>query len=717
MLIGVPRELLESENRVAATPKTVQQILKLGFDVIVEHDAGFKASFEDQAFIDAGAKIGSSSEVWHSDVIFKVNPPTDAEIDQMKEGATLVSFIWRAQNPDLMKKLTSKKINVLAMDSVPRISRAQALDALSSMANISGYRAVIEAAHEFGSFFTGQITAAGKVPPAKVLVIGAGVAGLAAIGAANSLGAIVRAFDSRPEVKEQVQSMGASFLEIDFKEEGGSGDGYAKVMSEEFNRRAMELYAEQAKEVDIIITTAAIPGKPAPRLITKEMVDSMKPGSVVVDLAAATGGNCAYTEAGKVVTTENQVKIIGYTDFPSRLPTQSSQLYGTNLVNLLKLLCKEKDGKINIDFDDVVLRGVTVVRDGEEIPPAKVLVIGAGVAGLAAIGAANSLGAIVRAFDSRPEVKEQVQSMGASFLEIDFKEEGGSGDGYAKVMSEEFNRRAMELYAEQAKEVDIIITTAAIPGKPAPRLITKEMVDSMKPGSVVVDLAAATGGNCAYTEAGKVVTTENQVKIIGYTDFPSRLPTQSSQLYGTNLVNLLKLLCKEKDGNINIDFDDVVLRGVTVVRDGEEIPPAQIQVSAQPKQEAKAAQSAVKKEEEKPADPRIKYGVMAGVGVLFLWLASVAPAAFLSHFTVFVLACVVGYYVVWNVSHALHTPLMAVTNAISGIIIVGALLQIRQPTGNFFIDALAFVAILVASINIFGGFRVTQRMLAMFRKG
>ena len=512
MLIGVPRELLENESRVAATPKTVQQILKLGFDVIVEHDAGFKASFEDQAFLEAGAKIGTSAEIWQSDIIFKVNAPTDEEIAQMKEGATLVSFIWRMQNPELMKKLTAKKINVLAMDAVPRISRAQALDALSSMANISGYRAVIEAAHEFGSFFTGQITAAGKVPPAKVLVIGAGVAGLAAIGAANSLGAIVRAFDSRPEVKEQVQSMGASFLEIDFKEEGGSGDGYAKVMSEEFNRRAMELYAEQAKEVDIIITTAAIPGKPAPRLITKEMVDSMKPGSVIVDLAAATGGNCEYTQAGKVVTTENQVKVIGYTDFPSRLPTQSSQLYGTNLVNLLKLLCKEKDG------------------------------------------------------------------------------------------------------------------------------------------------------------------------------------------------------------NINIDFEDVVLRGVTVVRDGEEIPPAQIQVSAQPKQETKATLVAEKKES-KPTDPRVKYGVMAGVGVLFLWLASVAPAAFLSHFTVFVLACVVGYYVVWNVSHALHTPLMAVTNAISGIIIVGALLQIRQPTGNLFIDALAFVAILVASINIFGGFRVTQRMLAMFRKG
>ena len=512
MLIGVPRELLENESRVAATPKTVQQILKLGFDVIVEHDAGFKASFEDQAFLEAGAKIGTSAEIWQSDIIFKVNAPTDEEIAQMKEGATLVSFIWRMQNSELMKKLTAKKINVLAMDAVPRISRAQALDALSSMANISGYRAVIEAAHEFGSFFTGQITAAGKVPPAKVLVIGAGVAGLAAIGAANSLGAIVRAFDSRPEVKEQVQSMGASFLEIDFKEEGGSGDGYAKVMSEEFNRRAMELYAEQAKEVDIIITTAAIPGKPAPRLITKEMVDSMKPGSVIVDLAAATGGNCEYTQAGKVVTTENQVKVIGYTDFPSRLPTQSSQLYGTNLVNLLKLLCKEKDGKINIDFEDVVLRGVTVVRDGEEIPP------------------------------------------------------------------------------------------------------------------------------------------------------------------------------------------------------------AQIQVSAQPKQETKATPVAEKKES-KPTDPRMKYGVMAGVGVLFLWLASVAPAAFLSHFTVFVLACVVGYYVVWNVSHALHTPLMAVTNAISGIIIVGALLQIRQATGNLFIDALAFVAILVASINIFGGFRVTQRMLAMFRKG
>ncbi len=511
MLIGVPRERLDNESRVAATPKTVQQILKLGFDVIVEHDAGFKASFEDQAFVAAGAKVGDAAQVWQADIIFKVNAPTDDEIALIKEGATLVSFIWPAQNPQLMEKLSAKKINVLAMDAVPRISRAQALDALSSMANIAGYRAVVEAAHEFGSFFTGQITAAGKVPPAKVLVIGAGVAGLAAIGAANSLGAIVRAFDSRPEVKEQVESMGASFLEIDFKEEGGSGDGYAKVMSEEFNRRALALYAEQAKEVDIIITTALIPGRPAPRLITKEMVESMKPGSVIVDLAAATGGNCELSKAGEVVVTDNQVKIIGYTDLPSRLPTQSSQLYGTNLVNLLKLLCKNKDGQIDINFDDVVLRGVTVIRDGEVTWPA---------------------------------------------------------------------------------------------------------------------------------------------------------------------------------------------------------PP--IQVSAQPQQQAKAA-SAVKKEEEKPTDPRKKYGIMAAVGVLFLWLTSIAPAAFLSHFTVFVLACVVGYYVVWNVSHALHTPLMAVTNAISGIIIVGALLQISL--GHFFISVLAFIAILVASINIFGGFRVTQRMLSMFRKG
>ncbi|MCX9542759.1 Re/Si-specific NAD(P)(+) transhydrogenase subunit alpha, partial [Vibrio cholerae] len=425
--------------------------------------------------------------------------------------ATLVSFIWPAQNPALMEKLSSKNINVLAMDAVPRISRAQALDALSSMANIAGYRAVVEAAHEFGRFFTGQITAAGKVPPAKVFVAGAGVAGLAAIGAAGSLGAIVRAFDVRPEVKEQVQSMGAEFLEVNFQETAGSGDGYAKEMSDEFNRKAAELYAAQAKDVDIIITTALIPGKPAPKLITKEMVDSMKAGSVIVDLAAANGGNCEYTVKDQVITTDNGVKVIGYTDMVGRLPTQSSQLYATNLVNLLKLLCKEKDGNININFEDVVLRGVTVVKAGEITWPA---------------------------------------------------------------------------------------------------------------------------------------------------------------------------------------------------------PP--IQVSAQPQQKAKVQPTKAQKKEPEPTSPVKKLvGLAVGVG-LFAWVASVAPAAFLGHFTVFVLACVVGYYVVWNVTHALHTPLMSVTNAISGIIVVGALLQIGQGSG--IVTFLAFIAVLIASINIFGGFTVTKRMLEMFRK-
>ncbi|AIS57138.1 Re/Si-specific NAD(P)(+) transhydrogenase subunit alpha [Vibrio coralliilyticus] len=510
MQIGVPKEILAGETRVAASPKSVEQLLKLGFDVNVESSAGELASFDDSSFQSSGASIVTKEEVWQSDLILKVNAPSDDEIALIKEGATLVSFIWPAQNPELMEKLSSNNINVMAMDSVPRISRAQALDALSSMANIAGYRAVVEAAHEFGRFFTGQITAAGKVPPAKVLVAGAGVAGLAAIGAAGSLGAIVRAFDVRPEVKEQVQSMGAEFLEVDFKEDSGAGDGYAKEMSDEFNKKAEELYAEQAKDVDIIITTALIPGRPAPKLITKEMVDSMKAGSVVVDLAAANGGNCEYTQADKVITTANGVKIVGYTDMVGRLPTQSSQLYATNLVNLLKLLCKEKDGNIDIDFEDVVLRGVTVVKEGEVTWPA---------------------------------------------------------------------------------------------------------------------------------------------------------------------------------------------------------PP--IKVSAQPEQKPAEPVKAEEKVEE-PVSPVKKLAALAvGVGA-FAWIASVAPAAFLSHFTVFVLACVVGYYVVWNVTHALHTPLMSVTNAISGIIVVGALLQIGQ--GNGVVSLLAFIAVLIASINIFGGFTVTKRMLEMFRK-
>ncbi|ATY02788.1 Re/Si-specific NAD(P)(+) transhydrogenase subunit alpha [Klebsiella aerogenes] len=507
MRIGIPKESLAQETRAAATPKTVEQLLKLGFSVAVESGAGKLASFDDEAFEQAGAEIVSADNVWHSDVILKVNAPNDAEIAKLNPGTTLVSFIWPAQNPDLMEKLAARGINVMAMDSVPRISRAQSLDALSSMANIAGYRAIVEAAHEFGRFFTGQITAAGKVPPAKVMVIGAGVAGLAAIGAANSLGAIVRAFDTRPEVKEQVQSMGAEFLELDFKEEAGSGDGYAKVMSEAFIKAEMALFAAQAKDVDIIVTTALIPGKPAPKLITREMVDAMKSGSVVVDLASQNGGNCEYTVPGEVVTTANGVKIIGYTDLPGRLPTQSSQLYGTNLVNLLKLLCKEKDGNITIDFDDVVVRGVTVVREGEITWPA---------------------------------------------------------------------------------------------------------------------------------------------------------------------------------------------------------PP--IQVSAQP-QAAKTVEAP--KEEAKPASPWRKYALMALAIILFGWLANVAPKEFLGHFTVFALSCVVGYYVVWNVSHALHTPLMSVTNAISGIIVVGALLQIGH---GGWVSFLSFIAVLIASINIFGGFTVTQRMLKMFRK-
>ncbi len=508
MRIGVPKERWPQETRVAATPKTVEQLLKLGFSVAVESGAGKLASFEDEAFTQAGAEIVDGDNVWHADVILKVNAPLEEEIALLNPGTTLISFIWPAQNPELMEKLAARSINVMAMDSVPRISRAQSLDALSSMANIAGYRAIVEAAHEFGRFFTGQITAAGKVPPAKVMVIGAGVAGLAAIGAANSLGAIVRAFDTRPEVKEQVQSMGAEFLELDFKEEAGSGDGYAKVMSDAFIKAEMALFAAQAKEVDIIVTTALIPGKPAPKLITREMVDSMTPGSVIVDLAAQNGGNCEYTVANQVVTTAGGVKVIGYTDLPGRLPTQSSQLYGTNLLNLLKLLCKEKDGSITIDFEDVVVRGVTVVREGEVTWPA---------------------------------------------------------------------------------------------------------------------------------------------------------------------------------------------------------PP--ITVSAQPQAAAKTVEAP--KEPEKPVSPWRKYALIALAIILFGWLANVAPKEFLGHFTVFALSCVVGYYVVWNVSHALHTPLMSVTNAISGIIVVGALLQIGD---GGWVSFLSFIAVLIASINIFGGFTVTQRMLKMFRK-
>ncbi|HLB31286.1 MAG TPA: Re/Si-specific NAD(P)(+) transhydrogenase subunit alpha, partial [Gammaproteobacteria bacterium] len=365
MKIGVPREVFPGEHRVATTPEAAEKLIKLGFTVAIESGAGVKAKFSDAAYAAAGVEILNDSRiVWQdADIILKVRAPDSGEVDLLREGQTLISFLWPAQNKDLLDRLAVKKVNILAMDCVPRISRAQKMDALSSMANIAGYRAVIEAAQHFGRFFTGQITAAGKIPPAKVLVIGAGVAGLAAIGAAKGMGAIVRAFDTRPEVKEQVESMDADFLLLNFQEDGSGTGGYAKVMSKEFIEAEMALFAEQAKEVDIIITTALIPGKPAPELITEDMVKSMKDGSVIVDLAAEQGGNCKLTERDTVVV-KHGVSIIGYTDLPSRLSTQSSQLYATNLRHLLTDMCPGKDGKLIINMEDEAIRGATVINAG-----------------------------------------------------------------------------------------------------------------------------------------------------------------------------------------------------------------------------------------------------------------------------------------------------------------------------------------------------------------
>ncbi|MDO6427290.1 Re/Si-specific NAD(P)(+) transhydrogenase subunit alpha [Thalassotalea sp. 1_MG-2023] len=515
MIIGVVKESLRGESRVAASPTSVSALIKLGFTVYVQKGAGTKASFEEQAYIDAGAEIVPKKKCWQGDLLLKVNAPTFDEIEQINDGATLISFISPAQSPDLLKRLKEKSITTLAMDMVPRMTRSQSLDALSSMANIAGYRAVIEATNAFGRFLTGQITAAGNLPPAKILIIGAGVAGLAAIGTAGSLGAIVRAFDTRPEVQEQIESMGAEFLVLDYQEEDSlaSTDGYAKEMSKAFIDAEMALFAEQAKDVDIIITTAMIPGKKSPTLITESMIKSMKPGSVIVDLAAAGGGNCELTTAGKVIN-KHGVTIIGYTDLVSRLPNQSSQLYANNVVNLLKLLCKENNGEISLDIEDQVIRNMLVVQ-GDEImfPP--------------------------------PEIK-----------------------------------------------------ISATPVKPV----------RTSPGH-------------------------------------------------------------DEKSQENTDV---------------------------------------------AASPVNKLGFAIGGSLLFAWIASVAPSDFLAHFTVFVLACIIGYYVVWNVTHALHTPLMSVTNAISGIIIVGALLQVGSE--NIIVQVLAGIAILIATINIVGGFFVTKRMLKMFRK-
>jgi NAD(P) transhydrogenase subunit alpha len=535
--VGIPKEIYPGERRVAATPDTAKVLQKLGFEVLIESGAGVAANFTDDAYRQAGCQIvADAPALWaEADIVLKVRPPDmqptlgKHEVELLCEGGTLISFIWPAQNPDLLNNLAGRKATVLAMDAVPRISRAQKMDALSSMANIAGYRAVIEAANHFGRFFTGQITAAGKVPPAKVLVIGAGVAGLAAIGTARSLGAVVRAFDTRLVVKEQVQSLGAEFLELSFAEDGTGEGGYAKVMSDEFIKAEMALFAAQATEVDIIITTALIPGKTAPVLITQEMVESMKEGSVIVDMAAEQGGNCALTKPGEIYTYQG-VTIVGLTDLPSRMACQASQLYGTNLCHLLNDMGGANDYKV--DVEDEVVRGALVIHDGEVTwPPPK---------------------------PSAP--------------------------------------------LEQPK-----------PTQQQPVMPQTNQVEASK------------SSHSVSLQSDKVVETSKDSKDSG---------------------SLLWL----------------ILVGLALV----------------------------------------------GVGIA-------APASFLSHFTVFVLACFVGWQVIWNVKPALHTPLMSVTNAISGIIIIGGMLQISGPLSSP-TTILGAIAILIGTINISGGFLVTQRMLKMFQK-
>ncbi|MCA0157504.1 Re/Si-specific NAD(P)(+) transhydrogenase subunit alpha [Tsukamurella sp. M9C] len=507
MIIGALKEAQPGETRVAATPATVAQLIKLGYEVVVDSGAGVASSFADEAYVEAGASIGDARA---ADVVLGVNAPSAAQLDGMRPGATVAGLLAPAQNPELLEDLRGRELTAFAMESVPRISRAQSMDVLSSMANIAGYRAVVEAAHVFGRFFTGQVTAAGKVPPAKVLVVGAGVAGLAAIGAAGSLGAIVRATDPRPEVADQVASLGGEYLSVQNEEAEVSATGYAKEMGDDYKAREAQLYAEQCKDVDIIITTALIPGRPAPRIITEEMVASMKPGSVIVDMAAQNGGNVGGTVKDQAIVTPNGVTIIGYTDLAGRLPAQASQLYGTNLVNLLKLVTPEKDGQLVLDFEDPVQRSITVTRSGELL-----------------------------------------------------------------------------------------------------------------------------------------------------------------------------------------------------------FPPPPVQVSAAPK--AAAVEPVEPKPVKEPMSASKKVSLTLVGVLLFGLLISFSPNPLPQHFTVLMLAIVIGYYVIGNVAHALHTPLMSVTNAISGVVVVGALLQVATNTTTVLV--LSTIAILVASINIFGGFAVTRRMLAMFSKG
>ena len=515
--IGIPKEIHPGERRVAATPQTILKLKKLGFDVAVQSGAGNEINASDAEYQEAGASIiANAAELWSSsDVVMKVRPPEDNEADLLRDGGWLVGFVWPGQNRDVVDRLAKKNATVFAMDSVPRITRAQKMDTLSAMANIAGYRSVIEAASHFPRFFTGQITAAGRVDPAKVLVIGAGVAGLSAIGAAKGLGAIVRAFDPRSATKDQVASMGAEFLELDVKEEGEGKGGYAKEMSDAFLKAEMALFAQQAMQVDIIITTALIPGKPAPKLLTHGMVESMKPGSVIVDLAAEQGGNCVLTDPGRVVQHKG-VTIIGYTDLPSRMASMSSQLYGATVTALLEEL-QNDEGQLHVDLDDEVVRGAIVLDRGKMMWP--------------------------------PPLP---------------------------------------------------------PAPPEPGVPTKS--------------------------------------------------TASSSV-------------------------------------------------------AKAAPSGHGSDEGTGINPF----VLAVIGLALIGLGIVAPESKLSHFTVFMLAVFVGFQVVWNVKPALHTPLMSVTNAISGIILVGGMLQLSGSDLNL-TSILGAVAVLIAAINIAGGFLVTNRMLAMFRK-
>lgn len=522
MKIGSPRELFAGEARVAMTPDSALQLKKLGYDCIIESGAGKAAGFSDDAYRVAGVEVVEGAEALYAsaDVIAKVRPPETVEVERLSSGKTLISFFYPAQNKELLERAREKGANVIAMDMVPRISRAQKMDALSSMANIAGYRAVIEAGNNFGRFFTGQVTAAGKVPPAKVLVIGAGVAGLAAIGTATSLGAITYAFDVRPEVAEQIESMGAQFVYLEFEatQDGAATGGYAAPSSPEFREKQLAKFRELAPEIDIVITTALIPGRDAPKLWLADMVASMKPGSVVIDLAAERGGNCDLTVADQKIVSENGVTIVGYTDFPSRMAAQASTLYSTNIRHMMTDLTPAKDGMVVHNMEDDVIRGATVAKDGEITyppPPPKIQAIAA----------------------AKP--KEKVK----------------------ELTPEE----------KRAKEV-----------------------------------------------AAFKVQTRNQV------------------------------------------------------------------------------------------------GLLVIGGLLMALVGAYAPSEFMAHLIVFVLACFIGFSVIWNVSHSLHTPLMAVTNAISGIVIIGALLQVGS--GNWLIVILAALSVLIATINIVGGFLVTRRMLAMFQK-